>query len=1426
MKHNLKYVISLVFMLMLTQSTWADPTVTIIKKVNGSPAAATTTSPGEVSQAIADGKCTLTVTPEQGYYVTKDFITVYSVVTGNDLDNNPIEVSNKGENTDPTDVTTYEFTMPGDGSDAEVTVDFHSITTYNLYIGETQVTELNAADVLGNGMVAFTVSKTEAPVYTLTLNGAELTVPVKVGLDNLTIDIQGTNSITTTETCLQKMDNTNLSLTFKSTSNPVGSLTLTTNGQESEVSEIGEGEITISKELAPILPHSGNPGGYSSNMYWFTDDLKEARFVPSYGVKVGDVYVFAGNETDVLYDKTETKDPSVSFDKNSNTLTLNNASDISNISTSLSTLNINLVGTNSLFRGSNGSIFESSSDEAITINLKSTGTTKGSLKMETQSNSGAQLKGDNVTLTAESPLVLLSGDLTTNKGTLVYGVNYDLWISDTRVTSANASNIFGDGKVSYSPSTSILTLNGASIPAIFSNHALTIQLLGSNIIDANNKGAIYYQGDDSDIQLNFTTDESTPGQLLITNTPQEGGVVNGFAVNYANGLGFTWEGSAFAIATLPSMSPEGGIYWTDQEFTISGNDGATLGYTDGVETYTEYTEPFRLNVGSQTLAPYSLVTDGTNTVHVRPAEGQIYYIHNKPGFSIAAGTYDEAQNITLTDLPATLPEGDDAYPQVWYFLGDDDNDDSNDVRITSATQKIEVSESTKVSVYILEGDSSKKKKSEVVEAEYVIHQNPNLQFVQGEDPVEVVDWTIGGTDNPALPTLMNTSEVAVTYESSNPDVATVAADGTVTPVGVGETTITATSAQTDVYTAGSASYPLYVYKDLSHSSITIEVAEATYTGEELEPAVTVKDGETSIADFVSVAYANNTNAASSSDETAPTVTVTAIVPGAESGLEINWYKGSAQKTFTIAAANITELYEISLEETSYVYDGTEQEPAVAFMMDNEPEELSDDDYEVAYSNNVNVGSADAETGAPTVTVTGKGNYSGSKTLTFSITAMSLEEATVTVDATQTYTYSGTEITPNVTVSLYLNDELTTLTADDYTVKYANNVNAALASDNLAPTVTVTGKGNYTGSASANFTIGKATPTITTAPKANTLTYTGESQELITAGVASAGTLVYSKTINGRFTAEIPEETNAGTYTVYYKVDGNDNYNGIEASETNKVSVTINPATITGVTLTESALVYNGESQTVEIATVTAGTLVLTNENTDFAKVFDISGNSATERGTHTVTITAKENSNFTGSATADFSIKYTTASLYWFEFAAGQTFGTFYYPEENLELPETIKAYIISGVSGNSVTLTDLNYIPMGVPVLVEKIKGTATRPEANPETTDNMLKYASENASLNRSAGTLYVLYNGMFVRATNNTVAAQNVYLQVPVSTPNSARTLSIKGGDGTTAIESVNRIESSDTDRWYDMQGRRIERPTKTGIYLNNGKKVVIK
>ena len=599
--------------------------------------------------------------------------------------------------------------------------------------------------------------------------------------------------------------------------------------------------------------------------------------------------------------------------------------------------------------------------------------------------------------------------------------------------------------------------------------------------------------------------------------------------------------------------------------------------------------------------------------------------------------------------------------------------------------------------------------------------------------------------------------------------------------------------------------------DLANASIAA-ITSLTYTGsaQTPEPEVTIAlEGATSATTLVKdtdfeYSYSNNTNAATANDDTPPTVTVTGK----------GNYTGSKSATFTINKVAAAFTAPTAKELT---YTGAAQE-LINTGSSNDGEMQYKLSTDTEWSTSIPKGT-DKGTYTVNYKVIGDANHNDTESADVQVTigAKSIANATITLSK-ESFDYNGETQKPDITS---VKDGETALTLDkDYTVTNEGG------KDVNTYTVTITGTGNYTGTATKNFTINKANAEITKAPTAKTLTYTSTAQALVEAGTVSAGTLKYSKTIDGTFAEAIPEETNAGTYTVYYKVDGNENYNGIEASETNKVSVTINPATITGVTLTESALVYNGESQTVEIATVTAGTLVLTNENTDFAKVFDISGNSATERGTHTVTITAKENSNFTGSATADFSIKYRTASLEEFEFEAGQTFGTFYSPEENLELPETIKAYIISGVSGNSVTLTELNYIPMGVPVLVEKIEGTATRPEANPETTDNMLKYASENASLNRSAGTLYVLYNGMFVRATNNTVAVQNVYLQVPVSTPNSARTLSIKGGDGTTAIESVDWIESSDTDRWYDMQGRRIERPTKTGIYLNNGKKVVIK
>jgi hypothetical protein len=53
---------------------------------------------------------------------------------------------------------------------------------------------------------------------------------------------------------------------------------------------------------------------------------------------------------------------------------------------------------------------------------------------------------------------------------------------------------------------------------------------------------------------------------------------------------------------------------------------------------------------------------------------------------------------------------------------------------------------------------------------------------------------------------------------------------------------------------------------------------------------------------------------------------------------------------------------------------------------------------------------------------------------------------------------------------------------------------------------------------------------------------------------------------------------------------------------------------------------------------------------------------------------------------------------------------------------------------------------------------------------------------------------------------------------------------GGEGTaTGIEAVENVQFSmfnfQSDSWYDLQGRRISKPTRKGLYIRNGKKVVM-
>ena len=88
----------------------------------------------------------------------------------------------------------------------------------------------------------------------------------------------------------------------------------------------------------------------------------------------------------------------------------------------------------------------------------------------------------------------------------------------------------------------------------------------------------------------------------------------------------------------------------------------------------------------------------------------------------------------------------------------------------------------------------------------------------------------------------------------------------------------------------------------------------------------------------------------------------------------------------------------------------------------------------------------------------------------------------------------------------------------------------------------------------------------TAPTTKTLTYNGTAQELVNAGTATGGELQYS--LDGtNYSTTIPTATNAGNYTIYYKVVGDAAHNDVAA------------ATLT-VTIAKAALTVTAEDKTV------------------------------------------------------------------------------------------------------------------------------------------------------------------------------------------------------------------------------------------------------
>lgn len=235
-----------------------------------------------------------------------------------------------------------------------------------------------------------------------------------------------------------------------------------------------------------------------------------------------------------------------------------------------------------------------------------------------------------------------------------------------------------------------------------------------------------------------------------------------------------------------------------------------------------------------------------------------------------------------------------------------------------------------------------------------------------------------------------------------------------------------------------------------------------YTGSAITPALTVKDGKTKLTEgeHYTVSYSRNTAVG----------TAYAIV----TGIEAAGYSGTKRISFKITGTPVTKATVTGLSEQKYFYEGTDITPQIRLSLKTKSAEpakplIFGTDYTVAWQKNRNAGTA-------TAIITGKGGYTGTlkknfKIGKFDIAANADDRFTAELEQ-ETVPYVKGSTKPTAVVKFRKSDGSwqTLEEGRDYTLSCRNHtaVNDGSRADKR-PTVTVKGKGNFSGTFGAGLT---------------------------------------------------------------------------------------------------------------------------------------------------------------------------------------------------------------------------------------------------------------------------------------------------------------------------------------------------------------------
>lgn len=168
--------------------------------------------------------------------------------------------------------------------------------------------------------------------------------------------------------------------------------------------------------------------------------------------------------------------------------------------------------------------------------------------------------------------------------------------------------------------------------------------------------------------------------------------------------------------------------------------------------------------------------------------------------------------------------------------------------------------------------------------------------------------------------------------------------------------------------------------------------------------------------------------------------------------------------------------------------------------------------------------------------------------------------------------------------------------------------------------------------------------------------------------------------------------------------------------------------------------------------------------------------------------------------------------------------------DQDLQVPSVLKAYTITGINGSELVLAEVTTIPAGTPVLLysESLKSgdirTATAAATGETGTPTSLLKVAPAEGKEVALGEVYLLHNDVFYYAQAGTIPTGGIYLQ-PESASGTRGYYALTRG--TTAIDSQRIVSLDSKAPWYTLDGRKLSTmPSKKGIYIKDGKKVIIK